>query len=115
MVRIGESPLNVSMNVWTPKTGLFLPFSKIHSMKTSTHNSASDDALCLAYGRGVKDLLSQSSASEWIEDLWVIYSDHMAFQKEAGHNPRITEIFLSFRELVFFFQKLEVGRMEGRE
>ncbi len=84
-------------------------------MKTSMNNASSDDALCLAYGRGVKDLLSQSSASEWVDDLWAIYSDHMAFQKEAGHNPRITEIFLSFRELVFFFQKLEVGRMEVRE
>jgi len=76
-------------------------------MKPSTTTSASEDSICLAYGRGVKELLSQSTASEWIEDLWIIYSDHMAFQKEAGCNPRIGEIFLSFRELVFFFQKLE--------
>ena len=84
-------------------------------MKASTTTSASEDAICLAYGRGVKELLSQSTASEWIEDLWIIYSDHMAFQKEAGCNPRIGEIFLSFRELVFFFQKLEIRRMEERE
>jgi hypothetical protein len=83
-------------------------------MKTSTI-IASEDAICLAYGRGVKDLLSQSSATEWIEDLWIIYSDHMAFQKEAGCNPRIGEIFLSFRELVFFFQKLEIGNKEERK
>jgi len=81
-------------------------------MKTSTTIAASEEAVCLSYGRSVKELLSQSTASEWIEDLWIIYSDHMAFQKEAGCNPRIGEIFLSFRELVFFFRKLEIGRME---
>jgi hypothetical protein len=84
-------------------------------MKTSTTISEAEDAICLNYGRGVKELLSQSTASEWIEDLWIIYSDHMAFQKEAGCNPRIGEIFLSFRELVFFFQRLQKGRTEERE
>ena len=84
-------------------------------MKPSTSIAESEDAVCLAYGRGVKELLSQSNASELIEDLWTIYSDHMAFQKEAGCNPRIGEIFLSFRELVFFFQRLEIGRGQERE
>lgn len=84
-------------------------------MKPSTSIAESEDAVCLAYGRGVKELLSQSNASEWIEDLWTIYSDHIAFQKKAGCNPRIGEIFLPFRELVFFFQRLEIGRMEERE
>ena len=84
-------------------------------MTSLSSNKTSEDAICLAYGRGVKDLLSQSSATEWIEDLWIIYSDHMAFQKEAGCNPRIGEIFLSFRELVFFFQKLEIGNKEERK
>ncbi|MBO9617158.1 MAG: hypothetical protein J7619_31015 [Dyadobacter sp.] len=79
-------------------------------MNTLLKSVESDEAICLSYGKNVKELLSQSTASEWIEDLWIIYSDHMAFQKEAGCNPRIGEIFLSFRELVFFFQKLDPGR-----
>ncbi|WP_291208416.1 hypothetical protein [Dyadobacter sp.] len=96
------------MNVWTPKTRHYTSIN--HIMNTLLKSVESDEAICLSYGKNVKELLSQSTASEWIEDLWIIYSDHMAFQKEAGCNPRIGEIFLSFRELVFFFQKLDPGR-----
>ncbi|KAA6440359.1 hypothetical protein FEM33_07070 [Dyadobacter flavalbus] len=76
-------------------------------MNTNTHTSQSSDLRLLAYGQEVEELLAVSSPAAWTNDLWMIYSDFMAFQKEAGHNPRMHDIFLSFRELLFFFQRLE--------
>ncbi|MHA4736931.1 hypothetical protein [Dyadobacter sp. MSC1_007] len=76
-------------------------------MTTSTHMTESEDSVCLAYGRQVKELLNGCSPSEMLQDLWAIYSDSMAFQQEAGRNPRISDTFMTFRELVFFFQRIE--------
>jgi hypothetical protein len=76
-------------------------------MAPSTHIPESEDSVCLAYGRQVKELLNAGSPSEMREHLWSIYSDAMAFQQEAGYNPHVSDIFMTFRELVFFMQRIE--------
>lgn len=76
-------------------------------MTPSTQMTDSEESVCLAYGRQVKELLNTGSPSEMRDHLWSIYSDSMAFQQEAGRNPRISDIFMTFRELVFFFQRIE--------
>ena len=71
------------------------------------------DSTHLAYGREVAELLSQSHASSWVSDLWEIYSGYMAAQTELGHSRRANDVFTSFKELLFFFQRIEKGRMMG--
>lgn len=80
-------------------------------MHTPIPDESPDSSRLAHYGQLVQDLLSQTSPDEWICDLWSIYSGYMAFEKEAGYNPRCTEIFETFRELVFFFQKAEKLKM----
>ncbi|MCE6992029.1 hypothetical protein [Dyadobacter sp. CY323] len=75
-------------------------------MQTQPNSDESPDSKHLAYGREVAELLSQSSASTWTNDLWDIYSGYMVAQREMGHNLRAADIFASFKELVFFFQKV---------
>lgn len=67
----------------------------------------SPDSPTLAYAAHVKELLSMNAPEEWIEDLWTIYTGFMISQSELGHNPKASDLFCTFRELVFFFQKLE--------
>lgn len=38
---------------------------------------------------------------EWVEDLWTIYTGFMVAQSELGHNPHASDLFCTFRELVF--------------
>jgi hypothetical protein len=64
----------------------------------------------IAYGQKVKELLSRSDAEAWIEDLWDMYTGFMLFSQEAGYDPRGHDRFVSFKELVFFFQ--DVGKMK---
>lgn len=70
----------------------------------------SQDSATLAYGEHVKALLTMNAPAEWIEDIWTIYTGFMISQGELGHNPRASDLFCTFRELVFFFQKLDVPR-----
>lgn len=67
----------------------------------------SPDSTTLAYAGHVKDLLTMNAPAEWVEDLWTIYTGFMIAQGELGHNPRASDLFCTFRELIFFFQKLE--------
>lgn len=67
----------------------------------------SQDSATLAYGEHVKTLLTMNDSKEWVEDLWTIYTGFMVAQKELGYNPHVSDLFCTFRELVFFFQKLE--------
>ncbi|MEO6286666.1 MAG: hypothetical protein ABIN80_24970 [Dyadobacter sp.] len=76
----------------------------------TNQNDESEDSLHRAYGRKVQELLSQSDANIWIEDLWDMYTGFTLFSQEAGYDPRGHDRFVSFKELVFFFQ--EVGKME---
>lgn len=75
-----------------------------------SEDCASADSLRQAYGRKVQDLLSQCDAATWIEDLWQMYTGYTVFVQESGYDPRGSDRFVSFRELVFFFQ--DVGKME---
>lgn len=75
-------------------------------MNKQTHFE-SPDSPTLAYAEHVKALLTMNAPAEWIEDLWTIYTGFMISQSELGHNPKASDLFCTFRELVFFFQKLE--------
>ncbi|MCE7060809.1 hypothetical protein [Dyadobacter sp. CY343] len=79
-------------------------------MQTQPNSDESLDSRHLAYGREVAELLSQSNTTTWVNDLWDIYSGYMVAQHELGHNLRASEIFASFKELVFFFQR--IGEMK---
>jgi hypothetical protein len=76
-------------------------------MYTPTNGESPDSRQLAIYGQLVQDLLSQTDAKTWIEDLWSIYTGYTVFENSAGFNPRGSEIFMTFRELVFFFQKVE--------
>jgi hypothetical protein len=76
-------------------------------MQTQLNSDEFPDSRHLAYGREVAELLSQSNATTWINDLWDIYSGYMVAQRELGYNPRASDIFTSFKELVFFFQRVQ--------
>ena len=67
----------------------------------------SPDSTNLAYAEHVKALLTMNAPKELVEDLWTIYTGFMISQAELGHNPKASDLFCTFRELVFFFQKLE--------
>ncbi len=95
----------------------FVPHFKIIKMHTlpptfdeNANNepdvSLSEQALLLAYGRKVRDLLSQSNAATWINDLWDMYTGYTAFSQECGFDHRGHERFVSFKELVFFFREI---------
>jgi hypothetical protein len=79
-------------------------------MNTQTHSTESDDSVCMAYGREVQALLSMSSAATWADDLWTMYTGFMVAQKQMGYNPEISDTFYAFRELVFFFGRLQKGK-----
>lgn len=68
--------------------------------------SESQDSATLAYGEHVKNLLTMNDPKEWVEDLWTIYTGFMVAQSELGHNPHASDLFCTFRELVFFFERL---------
>jgi hypothetical protein len=72
-------------------------------------DESSSDRLHRAYGQKVKELLSQSDAETWIEDLWDMYTGFTLFSQEAGYDPRGHDRFVSVKELVFFFR--DVRRM----
>lgn len=76
-------------------------------MNTQPNSDESEDSKLLAYGREVAELLSQSHAASWVNDLWDIYTGYMVAQRELGHDLRAANIFTSFKELVFFFQRIE--------
>ncbi|MCE7070095.1 hypothetical protein LZG74_07280 [Dyadobacter sp. CY327] len=71
----------------------------------------SADSLHRAYGRKVEELLSSSDAATWINDLWDMYTGFTHFAQECGTDPRSHNRFVSFKELVFFFQ--DVGKMKS--
>lgn len=87
---------------------------KINKMNTLQHPDESEDStpneLLLAYGRKVKELLAQSHAAIWVDELWDMYTGFTLFSQEAGYDPKGHDRFVSFKELVFFFQ--DVGKMK---
>ncbi|TLV03425.1 hypothetical protein [Dyadobacter luticola] len=67
----------------------------------------SADSKQLAYGRMVQELLSQSRASTWINDLWDMYTGYTLFAQQSGYDPQGHDKFVSFKTMVFFFQEIE--------
>ncbi|MCE6987596.1 hypothetical protein [Dyadobacter sp. CY323] len=61
----------------------------------------------MAYGEQVKELLSASSPETWLDHLWTIYTGYMISMKEQGYDPRSADIFGSFKDLVFFFERMK--------
>jgi hypothetical protein len=76
----------------------------MNALLTST---GPEDRICMAYGQEVKLLLSASDPASWAEDLWTIYTGFMLAQKELGYDPRIADTFCSFKELLFFFERVK--------
>ena len=72
-------------------------------------NTESLDSRHLAYGREVAELLSQSSAASWMNDLWEIYSGYMAAQTELGHSRRANDVLLRLKSCCFSFSGLRRG------
>jgi hypothetical protein len=79
-------------------------------MNNKPNSPESTDSTCMAYGKQVEELLSMSDASVWIDDLWTIYTGFMIAQKELGYNPRAADLFCTFRDLVFFFQRTQLEK-----
>ncbi|MCF2490795.1 hypothetical protein [Dyadobacter sp. CY347] len=85
----------------------------MHTFKDAESGEfTSADMLHRAYGRKVQELLSQSDADQWVDDLWEMYTGFTLFAQECGTDPRGHNRFISFKALVFFFQDLE--KMDGR-
>ncbi|TLU98884.1 hypothetical protein [Dyadobacter luticola] len=83
-------------------------------MNNQPQNPESDDAICLALGRVVKEMLKEGNPTEMKEHLWEIYSGFTYFDHDCGYNARRADIFLTFRELMFFVQRVE-HTMEGAQ
>ncbi len=81
-------------------------------MNTNAHSPELSDSTCMAYGEQVKELLSMSEPAVWVDHLWTIYGGYMLAQEELGRDKHASDIFCTFRDLVFFFQKVEE---EGRK
>ena len=84
----------------------------VKSADAQSADAQSDEALNhlhLAYGRKVQELLSSSDAATWVEDLWEMYTGFTLFAQDCGTDPKGHNRFVSFRELVFFFQ--DIGKM----
>lgn len=87
------------------KTGHFLIPKQVSYESTNTSRIPGFDHARLCRAR--KDVIKHERPAEWVEDLWTIYTDCMIAQGELGHNPKASDLFCTFRELVFFFQKLD--------
>ena len=83
-------------------------------MHTNTHPIESTDATLLAYGREVSKLLSSSSAENWSDELWTMFTGYIISLKEQGHAPELCDTYFSFKELIAFFAEVErIGRGEN--
>ena len=83
-------------------------------MHTKTHPIEPTDATLLAYGREVGKLLSSSSAENWSDELWTMFTGYIISLKEQGHAPELCDTYFSFKELITFFAEVErIGRGEN--
>jgi len=80
-------------------------------MNTETHAPEIAESPLLAYGKEVAKLLSSSSAENWSNELWTIFTGYIISLKEQGHAPELCDTYFSFKELLDFFAKVErIGR-----
>jgi hypothetical protein len=50
---------------------------------------------------------------DWAAELWSMFGGSMIAQKELGYSPEISNTFFSFRDLLFFFEKIDKIRNDG--
>jgi hypothetical protein len=84
-------------------------------MDTQTHMYESADPKLLAYGREVRELLSNNTAQSWSAELWTMFGGYIVALKDFGHAPELCNTYFSFKELLEFFEKVERIRMELEE
>ncbi len=75
-------------------------------MKTLTTTNESENATLLAYGNEVCKLLDGKTPEDLAAKLWTMFGGFMIAQKELGYSPEISKTFFSFKDLLFFFEKL---------
>ena len=75
-------------------------------MKTLSTTNESDNSTLLAYGKQVCELLNGETPEDWAAELWTMFGGFMIAQKELGYSPEISNTFFSFKDLLFFFEKL---------
>ncbi|SKB61691.1 hypothetical protein [Dyadobacter psychrophilus] len=76
-------------------------------MNTEAHTNESPDSKWIAYGREVSALLSSSTAENWTNELWTMFSGFMLAQNEMGRSENLSNTYFSFKELLEFFERVE--------
>jgi hypothetical protein len=84
-------------------------------MNAKTHISEPDNAKWIDYGKEVSELLSSSTAESWTNELWTMFSGFMLAQNEMGRNENLSNTYFSFKELLGFFERVEVIRKRERQ
>jgi len=79
-------------------------------MHTNNENK-SENSLYYTYRCKVHELLSWNDANPWVNDLWEMYTGFTLFSQEYGYDPRSHNRFVSFKDLVFYFQN--IGKIGG--
>lgn len=75
-----------------------------------THETARPAGLgtsSVAYGQLVDNLLQQQHPHAWQNDLWAIFTGFMVNQANEGNNPKLSDLFATFRDLHSFFEQLK--------
>jgi hypothetical protein len=57
--------------------------------------------------RLINGLIDRQPVSMWKNDLWKIFEGYMADNQTSGASSRINDEFLTFRDLLNFFNELE--------
>lgn len=83
-------------------------------MKKLSNAFESEDSTLLAYGKEVRELLNGETPEDWAAELWTMFGGFMIAQKELGYSPEISNTFFSFKDLLFFFERIEkIRKAEG--
>ena len=80
-------------------------------------DSSNDSASLLnpeRMGQLVLDLLDKQTGNTWKYDLWSIMEGNIAHQAATDIRCRLLEEFMTFRDLIFFFEEIDALR-EGKK
>ncbi|KQS33162.1 hypothetical protein [Dyadobacter sp. Leaf189] len=80
-------------------------------MNTNTHTTPPSDAMLLAYGEEVSELLSSSAVERWKEELWTMFGGYILALKDLGYAPNLSNTYFSFKQLLDFFENVERIRL----
>jgi hypothetical protein len=76
-------------------------------MNTKTHIHESADSTLLAYGKEVRELLSNNPAQSWSDELWTMFGGYIIALEDLGRAPNLCNTYFAFKELLEFFDKVE--------